>query len=94
MSVCLWPSSLSTNRMPMPRGLPLASVSGRSGIPVELEKRTITGVDELLKCGAFDSEAASAVGVKVPLVKWPLACASKLSGVRSRVYVSVDLPGR
>jgi hypothetical protein len=43
----------------MPRGLALPSVSGMSGIPVEVEKRVMTGVDALLKCGALESEAAS-----------------------------------
>jgi hypothetical protein len=42
-------------------------------MPVEFEKRTMTGVEELLKCGALESEAASAVGVNVPLVRWPRA---------------------
>lgn len=73
MSVCLWPSSLRTKRRPKPRGLALESVSGISGMPVEFEKRTMTGVEELLKCGALESEAASAVGVNVPLVRWPRA---------------------
>ena len=62
--------------MAIPRGLPFASVSGISGIPVEFENRTITGVDALLKCGAVERDAASDVGVKVPLVKRPVACAA------------------
>lgn len=44
-------------------------------MPVELEKRTMTGVDALLKCGAEDKEAASEVGVNVPFVRRPCACA-------------------
>ena len=48
-------------------------------MPVELEKRTMTGVDLLLKCGAEESEAASDEGVKVPFVNRPWACASHLS---------------
>ena len=42
-------------------------------MPVELEKRTSTGVEALLKWGAVEREAASEVGVKVPLVRRPLA---------------------
>ena len=32
-------------------------------------------MEELLNCGALESEAASAEGVKVPFVRCPLACA-------------------
>jgi len=35
----------------------------------------MTGVDGWLKCGAFESALASAVGVKVPLSITPWACA-------------------
>lgn len=44
-------------------------------MPVEFEKRTITGVELLLKCGPELREPASAVGVNVPLTRIPLACA-------------------
>ena len=37
------------------------------------ENRTVTGVDELLKCGAVEREAAPSVGVKVPLSRIPFA---------------------
>lgn len=75
MSVCLCPSSLSRNRVAIPRGFASGLVSGMFGIPVELENRTMTGVDALLKCGAEEREAASEVGVKVPFVRRPVACA-------------------
>ena len=42
-------------------------------MPVEFEKRTMIGVELLLKCGALLREAASEVGVKVPLRRIPLA---------------------
>jgi hypothetical protein len=45
------------------------------GIPVELEKRTQTGVEGLLKCGAVESFFASSEGVKVPTAVIPLAWA-------------------
>lgn len=48
--------------MPMPRGFALGSVSGISGMPVELEKRTVIGVERLLKCGAEERSLASAEG--------------------------------
>ena len=53
------------------------------GIPVELEKRTQTGVEGLLKCGAVESFFASSEGVKVPTAVIPLAWAimSLLVGV-------------
>lgn len=50
MSVCTRRGvSASTKRIAKPRGLPLGSVSGSSGIPVELENRAIMGVEGLLK---------------------------------------------
>jgi hypothetical protein len=45
------------------------------GSPVVLEKRTVTGVEGLLKWTAVDSFEASAEGVKTPLTNPPLACA-------------------
>jgi hypothetical protein len=59
----------------MPRGSALGSVSGMLGMPVELEKRTVIGVDGVLKCSAVDSEAALALGVNVPLRSVPFAWA-------------------
>lgn len=70
-SVCL--CSPKMKRMAMPRGSPFGSVSGSFGRPVEDEKRTVTGVEVLLKCGATDREDASLVGVKVPLSRIPRA---------------------
>jgi hypothetical protein len=58
--------------------LALGSVSGMAGIPVELEKRTMMGVESLWKCDAAESSAASLVGVKVPVVSLPWACAAQL----------------
>lgn len=63
------------NRIAIPRGLALASVSGILGKPVEEEKRTVIGVDAALKCGAEVSSAAEVVGLKVPVSRWPFAWA-------------------
>ena len=46
--------------------------------PVELEKRTQTGVEGLLKCGAVESLPASAEGMNVPLSSSPLAWAVRI----------------
>ncbi len=73
MSVCL--RSPSWNLIPHPRGLAFSLKSGILGIPVELEKRTQTGVEGLLKCGAVESFFASSEGVKVPIAVIPLAWA-------------------
>jgi hypothetical protein len=43
------------------------------GMPVLEDRRTRMGVEGWLKCGAVVRVAASAVGVKVPLVRRPLA---------------------
>ena len=51
----------------MPWGLAFASVSGICGRPVEDEKRTVMGVDEVLKCGALVRADAELVGVNVPV---------------------------
>lgn len=58
--------------MAMPRGSPLGSVSGICGRPVEFEKRTVMGVEGLLKCGAVERDAAVEVGVNVPFRRRPL----------------------
>ena len=47
-SVCLRPPRLK--RIAMPRGLACGSVSGMSGMPGALEKRTVIGVEGLLRC--------------------------------------------
>lgn len=65
--------------MAMPRGLAEASVSGIEGSPVLEEKRTVIGVEGLLKCGALERVDAVLVGVNVPVRSWPLAWAG---GVR------------
>jgi hypothetical protein len=44
---------------------------------VALENRTVIGVEGRLKCGAMDSNLASAEGVKVPVVMIPLAWTDK-----------------
>jgi hypothetical protein len=62
-------------RIAMPRGLPVGSVSGSCGVPVDEEKRTVIGVEEALKCGADVRLEAAGVGVKVPVRSWPFACA-------------------
>lgn len=52
--------------MAIPRGSESEILSGILGIPVELEKRTQTGVLAALKCSALESLEASADGVKLP----------------------------
>ena len=59
----------------MPRGLALGSVSAILGKPVEEEKRTVIGVEELLKCGAVVRDGAVVLGVKVPVKRCPFAWA-------------------
>ena len=59
--------------MAIPRGSAFSSVSEIVGSPVELEKRTKTGVDGELKCSALESSAAFADGVNVPVSKVPFA---------------------
>jgi hypothetical protein len=67
--------------MANPRGLAFGSVSGISGRPVELEKRTVTGVGSVfVKCGALESAEASFVGVKDPVSMMPRACAGRKPG--------------
>jgi len=77
MSVCCLRPFFSgrVKRIARPLGLAFGSVSGITGIPVEFEKRPITGVDGAFRWGAEDKEAASGVGLKVPLSRIPLACA-------------------
>jgi len=60
-------------RIASPRALAFGSLSGRVGRPVLLEKRARMGVEGLWKCGAVESEAAAAVGVKVPVRRMPRA---------------------
>ena len=68
-------------------------------MPVEFEKRTIIGVVALLKWGATESFAASAVGVKCPESRDPLAWATKgqcnqmSSIVTGKAVYSTDLGG-
>lgn len=59
--------------MAKPRGSPLGSKSGITGIPVDEEKRTVIGVDGAEKWGAEEREAAVGVGMKVPVSMIPLA---------------------
>src|SRR5271154_5395566 len=69
-----------------------------TGIPVEFEKRTLTGVDGLFKCAARLSEAASAVGVNVPDSRMPLAWAGRKPGwspkIESKVWMMSLLSAR
>lgn len=51
----------------------MGSVSGSWGMPVEEENRAITGVVGLLKCGALERDEATAVGLKWPERRIPLA---------------------
>lgn len=51
----------------------MGSVSAILGKPVEEEKRTVIGVEELLKCGAVVRDGAVALGVKVPVKRCPFA---------------------
>src|ERR1700740_2152407 len=66
--------------MDRPRGLAFGSLSGNSGIPVELENRAVTGVEARVTCGALLSDTASGSGVKVPESMVPLACAARKPG--------------
>src|SRR4029079_14214657 len=47
------------------------------GKPVELEKRTVTGVDDRRACGARVNVAASDDGVNIPAHIIPFACAGR-----------------
>jgi hypothetical protein len=47
---------------------------------VEFEKRTVTGVESRVMCGARVREAASGEGVKVPVSMMPFACAGRKPG--------------
>ena len=69
----------------------MGSLSGMFGRPVELENRTETGVDGLLKCGALESFPASAEGVKVPLIRIPFPWAMRY-GISSD-YSQIEGPG-
>src|SRR5579871_5049159 len=66
--------------MPMPLGLEFGSLSGIVGSPVASEKRTVTGVDARVACGARVSVAASAEGANVPSHMSPLAWAGRKPG--------------
>src|ERR1700733_11918315 len=78
MSVCT--RSARWKRTAQPRGSAFGSLSGITGMPVELEKRTETGVAGRFKWGALLSAAASAVGVNDPFSMMPLACAGRKPG--------------
>lgn len=68
-SVCcrLPPTSARWKRIAIPCGLAFESVSGICGSPVEEEKRTVIGTDEVLKCDALLTFDAKLVGVNVPV---------------------------
>lgn len=59
--------------MAIPLGSASELLSGIFGSPVELEKRTQTGVLAALKCGALESLDASGDGVKLPARSVPFA---------------------
>src|ERR1700739_3752217 len=75
ISVCTCSARL--NRMAIPRGLASGELSGMVGIPVELENRTVTGVDARVMCGALVSFVAPVDGLNVPLTIRPLAWAGR-----------------
>jgi hypothetical protein len=54
------------------------------GKPVEEEKRTVTGVEGWLKCGAVVRLEDVALGVKVPVRRWPFAWARCVSAGSNR----------
>jgi hypothetical protein len=70
----------------MPRGLAFGSVSGIEGIPVEELKRTVTGVEGALKWVALVRADAEEVGVKVPVRRWPRACAARHVRINVKIY--------
>lgn len=66
--------------MARPWGVAEGEVSGMVGRPVELEKRARMGMggeeeeeEGFWKWGAVEREDASAEGVNVPFMRWPLA---------------------
>ena len=77
MSVCRLfpPLSGRWKRIARPRGLALPSVSGMLGRPVDEEKRSVMGVEGVVKCGALERVEAVGVGMKVPVRRWPFAWA-------------------
>jgi hypothetical protein len=77
------------NRTAIPLGLAFGSVSGMFGSPVELEKRTKTGVEACWKCWAIDSSPAAADGVKVPFSMVPLPWAGRIPGCSPKIWANV-----
>src|SRR5580704_15101623 len=73
MSVCTWSARL--NRIASPRGFASGELSGILGSPVELEKRTVTGVDSRVTWGALVSDVAPGAGRNVPRSIRPFAWA-------------------
>ena len=71
MSVCL--CGPSEKRIATPLGPPFGSLSAAVGTPAEPEKRTMTGVELALACGARVSVAAPGAGVNRPVHMMPLA---------------------
>jgi hypothetical protein len=86
MSVCT--CSPRRKRIASPRGFVFGSLSGRSGMPVEFENRTVTGVDARVTCGALVSEAAPLAGVNVPVNIAPFACAGRKPGCSPKILVN------
>src|SRR5580698_629585 len=72
--------------MASPRGSAFGLLSAISGIPVELEKRTETGVFSRIKCGARERDLASGTGVKTPVSIVPLAWAGRKPGLRPKIW--------
>jgi hypothetical protein len=71
--------------MASPRGFALGSLSGTSGTPVELEKRTVTGEDTRFRCGARVTDCAPGEGVNFPASIIPLACAGRKPGCSPKI---------
>lgn len=72
--------------MAKPRGLAAESVSEIWGKPVELEKRARIGVEGWWKWGAAERVREGALGMNVPRVRRPLACAVADQLGRTRRY--------
>jgi hypothetical protein len=68
------------NRMAIPRGEALGSLSGICGMPVPSESRTVTGTAGPRRWAARLTEAAVGAGVNVPVRTSPLAWAKRKPG--------------
>ena len=64
----------------MPCGLAAGAPSGRSGMPVEAENRTVIGIEAPLKIAALLSDAAAGAALNVPSVTMPFAWLARKPG--------------